>query len=165
MSIQPVTRTLIGALTLSAAAFVGILTREGYTDRAVIPVPGDVPTIGFGTTKDVKVSDKTDPVRAVQRAHSDANQYEKAVKSCVTVPMFQNEYDAYVDLAYNIGPNAFCNSTIVKRLNARDYAGACEAILMWKRFKNQDCSVPGNKVCWGLWVDRQRTYALCKATP
>jgi lysozyme len=40
-------RTLAG-LTLSATALVGIVLHEGYTDRAVIPVQGDVPTIGFG---------------------------------------------------------------------------------------------------------------------
>ncbi|MBD3814505.1 MAG: lysozyme, partial [Betaproteobacteria bacterium] len=43
-------RRTVAGLTLSAAALVGIVLHEGYTDRAVIPVKGDVPTIGFGTT-------------------------------------------------------------------------------------------------------------------
>ena len=53
--IRPPQRRTVAALTLSAAALVGIVLHEGYTDRAVIPVKGDVPTIGFGTTTDVKV--------------------------------------------------------------------------------------------------------------
>lgn len=158
------TRSAIAVLALSAAAFVGITTREGYTDHAIIPVPGDVPTMGFGTTEGVKMGDRTNPVQAVQRALKDASKYEAAVKGCVHAPLHQHEFDAYVDLAYNIGPSAFCASTIVRRLNATpaDYAGACDAILMWKRYKDQDCSAPGNRVCAGLWKDRQRTHALCK---
>ena len=75
-------RIAVAALSLSAAAFVGILTREGYTDRAVIPVPGDVPTYGFGTTEGVRMGDTTTPVEAVQRALNDASKYEGALKRC-----------------------------------------------------------------------------------
>ena len=55
--IRPPQRKTVAALTLSAAALVGIVLHEGYTDRAVIPVKGDVPTIGFGTTTGVKLGD------------------------------------------------------------------------------------------------------------
>lgn len=161
MAKLPEPRVLAAALTFSAAAFVGLLNREGYTDTAVIPVKGDVPTVGFGTTGGVKMGDKTTPVKAAIRALSDVQKFEGAVKQCVKVPLHQAEYDVYVDLAYNIGPGAFCGSTIVKRLNAGDYTGACDAILMWKRVAGFDCSTPGNKVCAGLWLDRQRSYAKC----
>lgn len=158
----PKQRTAVAALSLSAAAFVGILTREGYTEQAVIPVPGDVPTMGFGTTEGVKIGDSTAPVHAVQRALSDASKYEGALKRCVKVPLHQAEYDVYVDLSYNVGPAAFCGSTIVRRLNAGDYRGACEAILMWKYGPRKfDCSTPGNKVCAGLWKDRLRLHRQC----
>lgn len=157
-------RIAVAALSLSAAAFVGILTREGYTDEAIIPVPGDVPTYGFGTTEGVKMGDRTTPVKAAQRALSDVGKYEGAIKRCVKVPLHPAEYDLYTDLAYNVGPNGFCNSTIVKRLNAEDYRGACEAILMWKYGPRKfDCSTPGNKVCSGLWTDRLKSHAKCMA--
>jgi lysozyme len=154
-------RLAVAAMSLSAAAFVGILTREGYTDQAIIPVPGDVPTYGFGATEGVKMGDSTTPVKAAQRALTDASKYEGALKRCVKVPLHQAEYDVYVDLSYNIGPTAFCNSAIVKRLNVEDYRGACEAILMWKIFKKFDCSTPGNKLCYGLWKDRLRSHRNC----
>ena len=48
---------------VSAALLIGVLQHEGYTDHAVIPVPGDVPTIGAGRTEGVKMGDKTNPVR------------------------------------------------------------------------------------------------------
>jgi lysozyme len=154
-------RIPIAALSLSAAAFVGILTREGYTDKAVIPVPGDVLTIGFGTTNGVKIGDKITPVKAVQRALSDSSKFEGAIKQCVNVPLHQYEYDAYTNLSYNIGPAAFCNSTAVRRLNASNYMGACEGILMFKMFRGFDCSTPSNKICYGLWKDRLRVHTQC----
>jgi lysozyme len=153
----------IAGLVLSAAGFVGILTREGYTDNAVIPTKGDVPTVGFGTTGGVKMGDKTDPVKAVQRALLDASQYEGAIKRCVTSPLSQAEYDTYVNFSYNVGPYAFCTSTIVKRLNTGDYKGACEAILLFKYAAGYDCSTPGNHRCAGLWADRLKSHAACIA--
>ena len=65
--IRPPQRRTVAALTLSAAALVGIVLHEGYTDRAVIPVKGDVPTIGFGTTTGVKLGDTTTPPKALAR--------------------------------------------------------------------------------------------------
>jgi len=43
-------RTTVAALGLSAAALVDLVLHEGYSDRAIIPVKGDVPTLGFGST-------------------------------------------------------------------------------------------------------------------
>jgi lysozyme len=156
-------RTVVAALTLSAAGLVGIVTREGYTDDVIIPTKGDVPTLGFGTTTGVKLGDRTTPVRALQRAASDLDTiYEAAVKRCVKTALHQAEYDVYVSMAYNIGVNGFCGSTIVKRANEMNYVGACDAILMWKKAGGYDCSTPGNKVCSGLWKDRLKDHAKCK---
>ncbi|HWV16501.1 MAG TPA: lysozyme [Cellvibrio sp.] len=154
-------RMVVAALSLSAAAFVGILQREGYTDTAIIPTKGDVPTVGFGTTGGVKMGDTTTPVKAVNRAMKDVAEYEGAIKRCVKSPLTQVEYDVYVDLSYNIGPTAFCNSTMVKRLNVADYRGACDAILLFKYAAGYDCSTPGNKRCAGLWTDRLRSHSKC----
>lgn len=128
-------RSQIAALSLSAAALVGIALHEGYRDTAYTPVPGDVPTIGFGATEGVKPGDKITPPQALVRALTDVQKFEGAVKQCVTVPLHQYEYDAYTSLAYNIGPTAFCGSTLVKKLNTQDYAGACAEILRWNMFK------------------------------
>lgn len=154
-------RQLLIALALSAAGLVGIVSREGYTDRAVIPTKGDVPTIGFGTTEGVKLGDKTTPVPALQRALQDAQRFEGALKRCVKVPLHQYEYDAYVKFAYNIGATRFCSSTVVKVLNEERYEEACDHILDYKMFQGFDCSTPGNKLCGGLWSDRLKTRAEC----
>jgi lysozyme len=154
------TRTLVAGLSLSAAALVGIAVHEGYRDEAYIPVPGDVPTIGFGTTGGVKPGDRTDPVTALQRALTDIEQFEGALKQCVTVPLHQHEYDVFVSFSYNVGSSAFCKSTLVRKLNTGDYAGACDELLRWRFFQGKDCAVPANR-CSGLWKRRQDEHAAC----
>ena len=145
-------------LVLAASTLVGLALHEGYTDKAVIPVPGDVPTKGFGTTRNadgssVKMGDTTTPQRALVDLLRDASKFEQAVKRCAPVPMYQYEFNAYVSLTYNIGEGAFCNSTVVKRLKTFDYEGACKAILMWDK-------VQGRTVR-GLTLRRQAEYQEC----
>lgn len=147
------TRLAIAALTLSAAAFGGLIQWEGYSSRAIIPVPGDRPTLGFGTTQGVKLGDAIDPVRAVQRALADVSHFEGALRQCVVVPLHQHEYDAFIQLSYNIGVGAFCRSTLVRKVNARDYAGACAEILRWDRFKGRQLP--------GLTARRKAEHQLC----
>ncbi len=146
-------RVRLASLALSAAALVGLALSEGFTDRAVQPLPGDKWTVGFGTTEGVKPGDRIAPPQALERKLRDVQKFEGAVKQCVTVPLAQHEYDAYVSLAYNIGPQAFCASTLVRKLNAGDYAGACHEILRWDRFKGRQAR--------GLTLRREREYQLC----
>lgn len=146
-------RNGIAALVLSAAGLVGIALSEGYSDSAIIPVKGDVPTIGFGATEGVKLGDRTTPPKALQRALQDVSKYEGAVKRCVKVPLHQREYDVFVSMAYNIGSAAFCGSTLVRKLNAEDYDGACREILRWDRFQGQPLR--------GLTLRRQAEYQQC----
>jgi lysozyme len=160
--IRPPQRRILAALALSASALVGIALHEGYTDRAVIPVKGDVPTIGFGTTTDVKLGDTTTPPKALARALTDVQRFEGALKTCVTVPLAQHEYDTYVSFAYNVGSRAFCQSTLVKKLNTEDYVGACAELLRWRFFQGKDCALPVNaRLCGGLATRRQAEYRQC----
>ena len=147
-------RRAVAALTLSAAGLVSLLQSEGYTSRAVIPIKGDVPTIGFGTTAGVRMGDTITPQVAVSRALSDVSKFEGALKRCVKVPLTQGEYDAYLSLSYNIGSGAFCGSTLVRKLNAGDYAGACEQVLAWDK--------AGGRRVQGLTARRNREYAQCR---
>ena len=151
-------RTRAGALVLSAAALAAIAGYEGYRSTAYIPVPGDVPTIGHGTTryedgKPVKMGDRVTPERARILLQHDASAFARAVQRCAPVPMHQHEFDAAVSLAYNIGGKAFCGSTVARRFNAGDYAGACDAFLMWDKFQG--------RALRGLTLRRERERAMC----
>lgn len=146
-------RAVIASLTLSAAALVSIVLHEGYSDKAIQPVQGDKWTVGFGSTEGVKPTTTITPPQALARALTDIQKFEGAIKSCVTVQLHQFEYDAYTSLAYNIGPSAFCGSTLVKKLNAQDYTGACAEILRWDKYQGKPLA--------GLTNRRKQEYAQC----
>jgi lysozyme len=145
-------RTQVAALALSASALVGLAMSEDFVGTAYKDIVG-VWTIGFGTTKDVKPGDRITPVAALEMKMRDVREFEGALKRCVTVPLSQGEYDSFISLAYNIGPNAFCGSTLVRKLNLGDYEGACKEILRWNR--------AGGQVVRGLVLRREREYQQC----
>lgn len=153
-----VNRQGVAALVLSASALIGIAVHEGYREEAYIPVPGDVPTIGFGSTTNldgspVRLGQRTTSVEALKRLGKDVEKFETAVKTCAPVPMYQYEFDAYVSLTYNIGPNAFCKSTLAKKLVQYNYEGACKEILRWDKFQGKPLK--------GLTIRRQEEYKTC----
>lgn len=146
-------RKHVATISLSATALVALLLHEGYRESAYTPVAGDVPTIGFGTTSGVRLGDRTTPEKALNVALRDVQKFEGALKECVTVPLEQHEYDAYISLSYNIGSNAFCKSTLVRKLNTRDYEGACKEILRWDQFNGKPLA--------GLTKRRQEEHKKC----
>lgn len=146
-------RIVVGGLSLTAAGLISIATWEGFKGEAYIPVPGDVPTIGFGSTEGVRLGDTISVPAALNRLEKDVRVAEDAVRSCVTVPLLPHEFDAYVSLAYNIGKASFCGSTLVKKLNAGNYRGACEEIKRWH--------FAGGKRLKGLVDRRASEYKRC----
>lgn len=169
-------RSIVAALAFSASGLVGLAGYEWYTDRAVIPVPGDRPTIGFGTTEGVKIGDTITPPVALARALRDVQKFEGAIKRCVKVPLYQYEYDAYIQLVYNIGEAKFCNSTLVRELNAGRYASACQHIgdFICGPATKETQARPGTKCYYtdrrlriipGLVNRREQERRLCLSSP
>lgn len=146
-------RIAVAALSLSAAGLVGIANFEGFSDKAYIPVAGDVPTLGFGSTEGVKMGDTITVPKAIERLHRDTGKAESAIGRCVKVPLAQHEFDAFTSFAFNVGAEAFCTSTLVKKLNAGDYSGACAELKRW-------VYVDGRRV-QGLVNRREAEYRLC----
>jgi len=155
------TRTKIAALVLSVAGLGGIASHEGLKLQAYRPVPQDVPTIGNGSTfyedgSPVKMGDTITKERASVLLKNTSLGFESKIKKCIKVPLWQYEYDAYVSLSFNIGTSAFCNSTLVKRLNQYDYAGACQEILKWDKFQGRPLRgltnrrIQENQQCLGI---------------
>lgn len=159
-------RSAVAVLALSAAGFAGIVLNEGYTDKAVIPVPGDVPTMGFGSTlkedgSPVQMTDRITPQKAVRLSVSHIAKDETQLRRCFgEAKLYQHEWDAYVDLAYNVGPGAVCRSSIVAKVKAEQYEAACKTILDFRRAGGKDCSVRSNG-CFGVWLRRLEGYQQC----
>lgn len=147
-------RTVVASLTLSASALVGLAVHEGYRDEAYTPVKGDRLTLGFGDAQGVKPGDKTDPVRALIRLNQQADVFQQQMRRCIgDVPMYQYEWDSIISWSFNVGSQAACGSTLVKKLQSFDYAGACKELLRWDRFNGAPLA--------GLTKRRQEEYKLC----
>lgn len=157
-------RITAALLCVSAACLVGIANREQFRSTAYQD-SGGVWTIGYGETKGVKKGDKTTPERALIQLGRSVNQYANAIQSCMgAVPLYQHEWDAYVDLAYNVGAGAVCKSSIPKKLKAGQYEEACKTILSFDKItvkgKLVSCRDPKNN-CKGIIKDRERVYRMC----
>lgn len=147
-------RIAIAALVLSAAGLVGIAVDEEYRGEAYMPTVNDVPTVGYGSTDNVQMGDTTTPEKALKRLFQEVEtKYGRAVRKCIHVPLTQGEFDAYVDLAYNIGPRAFCKSTLVKYANKKEYGKACSELHRWVYQSGEKLG--------GLVKRRERNYQTC----
>lgn len=159
---------MVALLTISGTGLVGIAAHEGYTDRAVVPTKNDRPTVGFGSTfredgSPVAMGDRIDPVRALKRSAAHIAKDESGIKRCVTGELHQDEYDVLVDFAYQYGVARTCSSSMVEHINAGNYVAACKAYPLYKRSGGYDCSIPGNKVCAGVWTRNLARQKKCLA--
>lgn len=162
-------RKAIAGLSLSAAALVGLVMSESYTDKAVIPTKNDRPTVGFGSTfhadgRPVKMGDTITPVRALVTAQAHISKEERIFRESLPgVELHQGEYDIYQNWTYQYGSGAWTRSGMRRKLLASDYKGACDALLAYKFSGGYDCSTPGNKRCAGVWTRQLERHAACMA--
>ena len=135
-----------------AIAIAAVGAYEGLSLKAYPDIVG-VPTICYGETKNVKLGQTATKEDCDSQLSARLIEFNQGVESCITRPLRDNERVAFVSLAYNIGVGAFCQSTVVRRFNAGDKAGACDAILMWNR--------AGGKVVQGLVNRRVKEREMC----
>ena len=162
-------RLVVASLSLSAAALVGIVAHEGYTDKAVIPTVNDRPTVGFGSTfhengQAVKMGETTTPVRALIKAQAHISKEEERFRASLPgVKLHQAEYDLYMDWVYQFGTGNWIKSSMRRHLLAGNYRASCDALLLYKYSGGYDCSTPGNKRCAGVWTRQKERHAACLA--
>lgn len=96
---------------------------------------GGVWTIGVGHTSDkyqkVYAGLTITKVRAFELLDIDLAEAEGAVNDLVKVPLNANQYGALVSWTFNLGEGALKASTMLRKLNARDYKGAADEMLKW----------------------------------
>jgi lysozyme len=126
---------------------------EGFKSEAYLDIVG-VPTIGYGHTLNVKLGDVIDEKGAFSLLKEELiHTYHPILNKACKVPLNQFEYDAYLSLIYNIGGGNFTRSTLLRRLNNKEYEAAAEQILVWNR--------AGGKKVQGLVNRRKREYQHC----
>lgn len=107
-----------------------IAEREGLRLTAYKDT-GNTWTVGYGHTDDVEPGEVITQEQAMAFLMADVGVAETCVSDAIKVTLTDNQYGALVSFAYNIGCEAFCKSTLVKNLNAGDYAGVPQQMLRW----------------------------------
>ena len=63
----------------------------------------------------------------------DLDSIQKSVRGCIKQPLTQEQYNALVSMAFNVGPSAFCSSTLVKKINIADYKAVPNEMMRWTK--------------------------------
>lgn len=92
---------------------------------------GGIWTIGWGHTKGVKEGDTCTLEQAQAWIEDDVRDAEMVVNAVVSVPLTQNQFDALVSFVFNEGGRQFGSSTMLRLLNAGDYAGVAPQFDRW----------------------------------
>lgn len=90
-------------------------------------------TIGYGHTKTTKPHQEITLKQAHELLEQDIRQHEVYVNKYVKVDITQNQYDALSSFVFNLGGGALQKSTLLKKLNQRDYKGAGSEFLRWTK--------------------------------
>lgn len=137
-----------GLLLVMVPKFEGMVLR-GYKD------PIGIVTACAGHTKTAVLGKAYTMEQCNKLLDQDLAEHAKGAMRCIKVPTTPGERAAYVSFAYNVGTGAFCKSTMVRKLNAGDYIGACNELGRWTQ--------AGGKELKGLVRRRAAERALCVA--
>lgn len=147
-----------GRRTINAAGIALIKEFEGLARI----IPGNrvqtyldsvgVPTIGYGHTSGVQIGQIISFAQAEAFLQQDLTGFENRVAAMVRVPLTDNQFAALVSLSYNVGSGAVQNSSLIRSLNAGNYADAADRFL---RF-----SFAGGRQLAGLLRRRQAERTL-----
>jgi lysozyme len=130
---------------------------EGLRLSAYSDIAG-IWTIGYGSTRyhngrTIKPGDKlANETQAAALFSNTLGQYEDAVNNYVKAPLHQNQFDALVSFTYNEGTYALKNSTLLKKLNEKDYPAAADQFLLWNKITDPHT---GQKIQCNVLKDRR----------
>lgn len=169
-------RSNIKHLLITLALVTGVATYEGWEPSAMIPIKGDVPTLGYGTTQypdgtKVALGDTVTRKQASEYLQHDLDKFKVGMMKCVSGSLAQYEFNAFMALTYNVGSGAFCSSSIPYKINTGDYYAACTTILSFNKMPDTSKPKVRNpktgvwkhplKVVRGLDIRRKKEFATC----
>ncbi|ABI76125.1 putative lysozyme [Hyphomonas neptunium ATCC 15444] len=122
-----------GPLRTSAKGLELIKGFEGFRPRAS-RLPDGRWIVGYGHTRTARPGLQVTPQDAeLVLAHSDLPLIEQLIQDEVLAPLTQNEFDALVSFAWNIGPGAFQSSSVLANLNEGDRLSAASDMWLWRK--------------------------------
>ncbi len=142
-----------GLAAVIAASSSWVAVHEGYVPHAYRDAVG-VPTICYGETNGVQMGDKVSKEQCDILLTLRLAEFAQGVDDLVQVPMSENRHAALTSFSFNVGLNKFSQSTLLKRINAKD-KGACDELLRWV--------YAGGKKLNGLVKRRKQERDLCNS--
>lgn len=144
--------TVVKNMNVSDSGLALLMHHEASRLTAYQDVKG-VWTIGYGHTGTVDgiPIHRGMQITAEKQAElfaRDVNKFADTIRNNVNVPLTQNQFDALTSFAFNVGAGAFKNSTLLKKLNDKDYQGAANEFLRWNK--------SGGKYYQGLMNRREK---------
>lgn len=127
---------------------------EGFSPVAY-KCPAGVWTIGYGTTENVTSGDEVTLEQAEVMLYEDLLSASQAIDELVDIPISQTQYDALTSFVYNVGREAFRNSTLLKLLNSGQIEAASAQFSRWNK--------GGGKVLAGLTRRREAEMELFRS--
>jgi lysozyme len=119
-------------MVVSDAGLALIKSHEGLRLDAYL-CPAGVWTIGYGHTGTARAGMRITQAQADELLRLDLEKFETCVRNALKVEVNQNQFDALVSFAFNVGCGAMRNSTLVRLLNQGDYDGAAAQFARWNR--------------------------------
>lgn len=105
------------------------LRQTAYSD------PVGIPTICFGETKGVQLGQRRTLDECKGMLADSLEIANRGVDACIKAPLPDYRRAALVSFTYNVGQGNLCGSTLARKMNAGDTAGACDELLRWNRAK------------------------------
>ncbi len=130
----------------------GYLARQADGSCKAYRCPAGVWTCGWGCTEGITANTQWTVIEAEAALRREMAKHEAAIEKLVTVPLNQGQFDALVSLCYNIGAGAVGKSTLLKHLNAGDYARAASHFADFKYARVQGATATRMKVAPGTSV-------------
>ena len=144
----------VGVTVAGAAAIALVGGYEGLRLKSYPDIVG-VWTACYGETRNIKPGMKLTKPQCDQMLADRLVEFEQGMRKCLAKPdaLPIQPYISFVSLSYNIGTGAFCRSTVVRKVNAGDLRGSCDAILLFNK--------AGGRVVKGLVNRRADERKLC----
>jgi lysozyme len=132
---------------------------EGFRSRPYL-CPANVATIGFGSTyyADKRKVTLEDPPMSQEEAHAllmielEHTYLPGVLRNCPILATDERKCNSIVDWCYNLGVGRLQTSTLKRKINAQDWEGAQEQLMLWTK--------GGGKVLPGLLKRRKAECLL-----
>lgn len=172
MSSPSIKRVVASLLVASSTLFASLEISEGFVPKAIKPVPEDRWTYGYGSTfkadgSPVKPGDTISRIEARKLMELKVqDEYQPVIHGCTQdILLSQGEFDALIDLGYNIGAEKVCRYSIIRKFREGQYAEGCATIFTIDMLNGKHCRI-GNNIkmvpgCKGIMNRRQKQYDLC----